>query len=180
MDNDQNSSLIKSEIGIIGAGISGIAAAKELARHDPIVFEATGSIGGVWKHCTFASTRLQTPRCDFEFSDYPWPNRDDPSFPTHLEVLDYLHGYATHFDVMKYVRYDSKVVELRYVGDRYASHTPSEDKNSSEYGPMLQGHPVWEVAVKHGRDDTSKHIQVRHISFLTVISTIFSSRQKPN
>ncbi|KAI4376462.1 hypothetical protein MLD38_014221 [Melastoma candidum] len=158
MESDK-SSPVKSKIGIIGAGISGIAAVKELAKHNPIVFEATGSIGGVWKHCTFASTRLQTPRCDFEFSDYPWSNRDDPSFPTHLEVLDYLHGYVARFDLLKYVMFDSKVVELRYVGDREAGRIPPEEKISGEHGSMMKGHPVWEVAVEHGRDDSLKRIQ---------------------
>jgi len=40
-----------SRVAIIGGGISGLAAAKQLAAHDPVVFEATASIGGGWKHC---------------------------------------------------------------------------------------------------------------------------------
>ncbi|KAH0969715.1 hypothetical protein GBA52_028311 [Prunus armeniaca] len=79
-----------SKVGIIGAGISGIAAAKQLSGHSPVVFEATDSIGGVWKHCSYNCTKLQTPRCDFQFSDYPWAERDNSSFPSHVEVLDYL------------------------------------------------------------------------------------------
>ncbi|GMJ07570.1 flavin-dependent monooxygenase 1 [Hibiscus trionum] len=133
-----------SRVGIIGAGISGIAAAKQLSRHNPIVLEATDSIGGVWKHCSFASTKLQTPRCDFEFSDYPWPERDNSSFPSYLEILEYLHGYATHFDVLKHVRFDSKVVEIRYIGDGQAT----DSAGPGEFGPLLSGHPVWEVAVE--------------------------------
>ncbi|KAK8597619.1 hypothetical protein V6N13_095019 [Hibiscus sabdariffa] len=133
---------------IIGAGISGIAAAKQLSHHNLIVFEATDSIGGVWKHCSFASTKLQTPRCDFEFSDYPWSERDNSSFPTYLEILDYLHGYTMRFDVLKHVRFDSRVVEMRCTGN---GHTMSMDVAAAglgEFGPLLSGHPVWEVAVE--------------------------------
>ncbi|KAE8665296.1 putative flavin-containing monooxygenase 1 [Hibiscus syriacus] len=137
-----------SRVGIIGAGISGIAAAKQLSHHNPIVLEATDSIGGVWKHCSFASTKLQTPRCDFEFSDYPWPERDNSSFPTHLEILEYLHGYATHFDVLKHVRFNSRVIEIRYVSTGQTMNIDAMAAGPGEFGPLLSGHPVWEVAVE--------------------------------
>ncbi|OMO67066.1 Dimethylaniline monooxygenase, N-oxide-forming [Corchorus capsularis] len=143
--------LKSSKVGIIGAGISGIAAAKQLSNHNPIVFEATDSIGGVWKHCSFASTKLQTPRCDFEFSDYPWPQRDNSNFPSYLEILDYLHGYATHFDVLKYIKFNSRVVEIRYIGDKSEEFGPKIDHDvvsPGEFGPLLNGHPVWEVTVE--------------------------------
>ncbi|GAA0154968.1 oxygenase [Lithospermum erythrorhizon] len=133
-----------SKVGIIGAGISGIAAAKELAKYDPIVFEATDCIGGVWKHCSYRSTKLQTPRCDYEFSDFPWPQRDNQSFPSYLEILEYLYSYARHFDVLKFVKFNSKVVEIRFIDDRAAS----ESGRTGDYGSLLPGRPVWEVGVK--------------------------------
>ncbi|KAK0571073.1 hypothetical protein LWI29_010585 [Acer saccharum] len=142
-----------SKVGIIGAGISGIAAAKQLRCHRPVVFEATDSIGGVWKHCSFSSTKLQTPRCDFEFSDYPWPERDNASFPSHVEVLEYLHGYATHFDVLKFVNFNSKVVGIRYVDDG-GRQTTRVAAIPGEYPPLLKGHPVWEVAVESDQHKT--------------------------
>ncbi|XP_028777361.1 probable flavin-containing monooxygenase 1 [Neltuma alba] len=132
--------IVESKVGIIGAGISGIAAAKQLSHYNPVVFEASDSIGGVWKHCSYSSTKLQTPRCDFEFSNFPWPQRDSSSFPSHLEVLEYLHNYATHFDVLKLVQLNSKVVQIRYVGDQ---------TNKSELGTLLTGRPVWEIAVEN-------------------------------
>ncbi|KAF3446134.1 hypothetical protein FNV43_RR11313 [Rhamnella rubrinervis] len=143
--NRQTSPQVVSKVGIIGAGISGIAAAKQLSIHNPVVFEATDSIGGVWKHCSYTCTKLQTPRCDFEFSDYPWPNRDNLSLPSYQEVLDYLYSYAKHFDVLKYIKFNSKVVEIQYVGNH------SENIMSlkpGEYGSLLNGHPVWEVSVQ--------------------------------
>ncbi|KAI3709732.1 hypothetical protein L2E82_39498 [Cichorium intybus] len=132
--------VIFSKIGIIGGGISGLAAAKQLAEHNPIVFEATDSIGGVWKHCSFRTTKLQTPRCDYEFSDYPWPLRDNTSFPSYNEILEYLNSYANHFDLFKFINFNSKVVEIRLAKD----HLESPSKLST----LLPGKPVWEVAVQ--------------------------------
>lgn len=145
--------VVSSKIAIIGAGISGIAAAKQLAVHEPVVFEATGSLGGVWQHASFRSTKLQTPRCDYEFSDYPWPDRDNSCFPSHTEIIDYLHSYATHFDVLKFVRFHSKVVELRYIGGgNHREATGYGGGRESEYGRLLTGHPAWEVAVLTSHD----------------------------
>ncbi|KAK9149262.1 hypothetical protein Scep_008019 [Stephania cephalantha] len=138
-----------SKVGIIGGGVSGIAAAKQLSRYQPVVFEATDYIGGVWKHCSYNSTKLQTPRCDYEFSDFPWPQRDNSSFPSHVEILDYLNAYAGHFDVLKYVRFNSKVVEVRFI-DRDQEISTIDAHNHT----LLSGKPMWEVAVRVNQDDT--------------------------
>ncbi|KAL8492582.1 hypothetical protein ACS0TY_023971 [Phlomoides rotata] len=144
------------KIGIIGGGISGIAAAKQLAKYEPVVFEATSSIGGVWKHCSYRSTKLQTPRCDYEFSDFPWTQRDNITFPSYKEILDYLHSYATFFDVLKFVKFTSKVVELRFLGDGQVS---------GEYGSLLPGRPVWEVGVQTPQ---SENIEWFSFEFLVI------------
>lgn len=158
----QQNHVISSRIGIIGGGISGIAAAKQLSSYNPVVFEATDSIGGVWKHCSYNSTKLQSLRCDYEFSDYPWPERDNSSFPSHTQILDYLHSYATYFDLLKFVRFNSKVVELRFVGDRDATDA---DGRPGEYGSLLAGRPVWEVAVQTNQ---SQDVQWYSFEFVVV------------
>ncbi|KAK9131479.1 hypothetical protein Sjap_011966 [Stephania japonica] len=161
---NKQSSLLVSKVGIIGAGISGIAAAKQLYQHNPVVFEASESIGGVWKHCSYRSTRLQTPQCDYEFSDYPWPERDNSSFPSHVEILDYLHAYAKHFDVLKYVKFNSKVVEIRFTGDR-GSMVSGEIGHPEGFGLPLTGRTSWEVAVQGNNCET---VQWYAFEFLVV------------
>ncbi|XP_062098720.1 probable flavin-containing monooxygenase 1 [Humulus lupulus] len=173
-NNEQNRVKSVSKVGIIGAGISGIAAAKQLANHKPVVLESTEFIGGVWKHCSYSCTKLQTPRCDFEFSDYPWPDRDSTTFPSHIQVLDYLYGYAKHFDVLKYVKFNSRVVEIRYAGlDRTGTLLNVENNHMpaaapAEYGKLLNGHPVWEVAVLDTSDQSNGVVQWYAFEFLVI------------
>ncbi|CAL0313326.1 unnamed protein product [Lupinus luteus] len=149
MATHENHPILVSKIGIIGAGFSGIAAAKQLSHHNPIVFEASNFIGGVWRHCSYNSTKLQSPRTDYEFTDFQWNDRDNPDFPTYLEILDYLESYAKHFDVLKYVKFNSKVVQIKFTG-KGEVHGSLHDR---QYGKALPGHPVWEVAVKTNESD---------------------------
>ena len=136
------------KVGIVGAGISGLTAAKHLARFNPIVFEATDSVGGVWRHCSFRSTKLQTPRKDYEFSDFPWEDQSD-SFPTHLEILNYLESYATHFDLWRHILLRSRVVELKLLT---ADHEPCVKVWAA--GEQQHKPPIWEVSVLSGHDST--------------------------
>ncbi|CAI9100789.1 OLC1v1037962C1 [Oldenlandia corymbosa var. corymbosa] len=149
---------IFSKIGVVGAGISGIAVAKQLRHHNPIIFEATDCLGGVWKHCSYKSTKLQTPRCDYEFADFPWAERDNTSFPSYEEILDYLYSYATHFGVFELIRFNSKVVEIKFVGNQ-------DPEGNSDFGNLLNGRPMWEVAVQ---TDQSDHIQWYAFEFLVI------------
>jgi hypothetical protein len=159
---------VVSKIAIIGAGVSGLAAAKQLAHHNPIVFEATDSIGGVWRHCSYNSTKLQSHRCDYEFSDFPWPERENHTFPSHTEILDYLQSYAEHFDVLKCVRFNTKVVEIRFVGDREAA----DDDFTGKPGNLLPGHPVWEVAVQTNHSETIQVVTIYFLNFSKQIKDV--------
>lgn len=148
---DNNHPIFVSKIAIIGAGVSGIATAKQLSHHNPLVFEASDSIGGVWRHSSYNSTKLQSQRRDYEFTDFPWSQRENSDFPTHMEILDYLHSYAVHFDVLKNIRFNSKVAEIRFVGDSEVSDFGGLNVH---HGSPLPGKPVWEVAVQIKESDT--------------------------
>ncbi|KAJ4776900.1 Flavin-containing monooxygenase [Rhynchospora pubera] len=108
----------KRKVGIIGAGVSGLAACKHVIDKgfDPIVFEAEPDIGGVWAH-TLESTRLQASTDAYRFSDFPWPaDLADGACPSHDKVLEYIKAYAQQFNLVKCIRFNSRVMGMEYVG----------------------------------------------------------------
>ncbi|KAL3351012.1 hypothetical protein AABB24_023421 [Solanum stoloniferum] len=105
----------KEVVAIIGAGISGLLACKYCLSKgfDPIVFESESSIGGVWTK-TIGSTKLQTPKPFYQFSDFPWPDSVTEMFPAQQTVLEYIESYARHFDLVRCIQFNSKVLSLSY------------------------------------------------------------------
>ncbi|CAK8532107.1 unnamed protein product [Lathyrus sativus] len=154
--------VIVSKIGIIGAGVSGLAVAKQLSKYNPVVFEATDSIGGVWRHCSYRCTKLQSQTQNYEFSDFPWPERDSSDFPTYAEILEYLHTYAVRFDLFKYVKFNSKVVAIKFIGDKDGFDFGRLHRDS---GNLLSGRPMWEFSVQSNESDA---IQRYHFEFVVL------------
>ena len=85
-------------ICIIGAGPSGLAAAKELkARGSSFdVFDPRDRAGGIWAYdsnpgrtCAWDTMHLNSPKGWYEFSDLPMPS-DYPDFPSRQQVAAYL------------------------------------------------------------------------------------------
>ncbi|KAL8196516.1 hypothetical protein R6Q57_024811 [Mikania cordata] len=107
----------KKQIAIIGAGVSGLTACKHCLSKgfNPIVFESESQVGGVWTK-TIRTTRLQLPREMYQFSDFPWPPSVTDTFPTQQQVLDYTRSYATHFNLIPHINFNSRVKGISYDG----------------------------------------------------------------
>ena len=104
-----------SSICVIGAGGSGLVAAKVLLAdgHEVSVLEREGQLGGVWAPWrAFPGLTTQTPGAQFEFSDFAFP-AGLPQWPPAADVYAYLCAYAERFGVGERIRYDSEVVGLR-------------------------------------------------------------------
>ena len=123
----------KRRMCIIGVGMSGLVATK--------------CLWNMWRE-TFGSIRVKTPRHEYQFTDFPWPNHVTSQHPTHSEVMDYFQSYVVHFGLLDHIRFNSKVVKIRYIGQEYCErsleHAGLWSKNGGPYADSV----VWDVGVK--------------------------------
>jgi cation diffusion facilitator CzcD-associated flavoprotein CzcO len=113
------------QVCIIGAGSSGIAAAKVLhARAIPFdCFEKGSGIGGNWRYLNdsgmssaYKSLHINTSRDRMCYSDFPMP-RDYPDFPHHSQILAYFEAYVDHFGFRDQITFQTAVTHVSPVGD---------------------------------------------------------------
>jgi dimethylaniline monooxygenase (N-oxide forming) len=92
-------------VAIIGAGSSGIAAAKAL--HERGIgfdcFETSDRVGGNWvfgnrngMSAAYRDLHINTSRDRMEYSDFPMP-KSYPDFPHHTHIAEYFDAYVDHF-----------------------------------------------------------------------------------
>ncbi|TQM11546.1 flavin-containing monooxygenase [Pseudonocardia kunmingensis] len=102
-------------VAIIGAGISGMAAAYRLqqAGVEHIVFEKNAEVGGTWWENIYPGCRLDTPNFaySYSFAQKPdWPQQ----FSRQQQIEDYLCDVATGFGLRPRIRFGTEVTEARY------------------------------------------------------------------
>lgn len=105
---------------IIGAGASGIAAAKALAAEGiPFDwFEKGPVVGGTWVYdnpngqsACYETLEINTSCPRMAFSDFPMP-ADYPDYARHDQVAAYFEAYVDHFALRDRVTFNTNVIQV--------------------------------------------------------------------
>jgi dimethylaniline monooxygenase (N-oxide forming) len=99
-------------VGIVGAGVAGLATARVLLQQglDCTVFERSTELGGVWT-VGYSNFGAQVQRELYEFPDWPLP-ADSPDFACGPFIQRYLEDYADHFGVTPHIRFNAEVTSI--------------------------------------------------------------------
>ena len=110
-------------VAVIGAGASGLCAAKYLLHSgfDVTVFEIGSQIGGMWcyqndsgRSSAYRTLHINTSRGVTQFGDFDFA-ADTQAFPDHRDMHRYLVAYADHFGVTPRIRFNCRVAQLQPV-----------------------------------------------------------------
>ena len=114
----------EDRIALIGAGPSGLAAARCLDRLGVGFegFEAHTGVGGLWdianpRSALYESAHPITSKHRLEFREYPMPEHL-ADYPGHRELLAYLRDFAAQFDLQRHFRFGTLVRRLEPLGER--------------------------------------------------------------
>ena len=119
-------------IAIVGAGAAGLAAARSFQSHNcqPVIFEASPELGGVWRyqpqtkpkqHPMYKNLRTNLPKELMAFREFPFSSSStsfsstETSFVSHAHVLQYLQDYAATFQLDQYMRFNTRIDQLTVV-----------------------------------------------------------------
>jgi cation diffusion facilitator CzcD-associated flavoprotein CzcO len=95
------------KVCVIGAGPSGITAAKNLLDQsfEVVVYDYGNEVGGNWvfsdtlSHSSvFETTHIISSKTLSQYDDFPMPS-NYPDYPSHKQLAAYFQEYARHFSL---------------------------------------------------------------------------------
>ncbi|KAH7700278.1 CBN-FMO-2 protein [Aphelenchoides avenae] len=116
---------MRPRCAIVGAGASGLPAARWARKYglEPVVFEASDDIGGIWRYSgdpksasVMKSTIINTSKEMTAYSDFP-PPPDFPNYMHHSKLLEYLRLYAEEHRLLRYIRLRTLVTRIERASD---------------------------------------------------------------
>ncbi|XP_062187864.1 flavin-containing monooxygenase FMO GS-OX-like 8 [Phragmites australis] len=177
--------LRSKNVCVIGAGMAGLAASRELRRegHAVTVMEQRGDVGGQWLYdprtddadplgavapvkvhnSMYASVRLLSPREAMGFSDFqflPRRGRDARRYPGHGEVFCYLKDFCHAFGLMDAVRLNTSVVRVSM------ALPPPPPREGSGGGLDVR----WNVRSVRVEPDSGKEVAVEEVFDAVVVA----------
>lgn len=107
----------ESRYAIIGAGPSGLSAARALQRAGVAFdgYEASRGVGGLWdienpRSTMYESAHLISSRTTTEFAEFPMDTTAD--YPSHRTLIKYFRDFADRFALTGRFRFDTSVTSL--------------------------------------------------------------------
>jgi dimethylaniline monooxygenase (N-oxide forming) len=104
----------QKNVCVIGAGVSGLVAAKTFGArgHKVTILERSGDLGGVWEPArSYPDVQTQSPKELYRYTDKPMPDAY-PEWPKGPQVHAYLSDYAREHGLMGRLRLSTAVVNM--------------------------------------------------------------------
>ncbi|MGF7183245.1 flavin-containing monooxygenase [Tunturiibacter psychrotolerans] len=108
------------DVVIVGAGLSGIGAAHHLQVHCPkktfLIVEGRKALGGTWDLFRYPGIRSDSDMQTMGFSFRPWT--EEKAIAEGATILNYLKETAEEYGIDRHIRYNHKVVQVRWSSEQ--------------------------------------------------------------
>ena len=122
------------DVLIVGAGLSGIGAARHLQKHCPgksyVILEGRDSMGGTWDLFRFPGIRSDSDMYTLGYNFKPW--RDGKSIADGPSILKYIKETAAEGDVDRHIRYGHLVSKASWSSSEASWTVEAERKESGQ------------------------------------------------
>jgi 4-hydroxyacetophenone monooxygenase len=120
-------------VAVIGAGMSGLAAAHRLrqAGLDVVVFEKNHDVGGTWLENVYPGCRVDVSNLFYSYSfaqRHDWPEH----FSSQQVLLDYFRSVADDNGLRELIRFDTEVTSVEFDDDAKTWTLQVVDKDGRE------------------------------------------------
>lgn len=165
---------MRKKIAVIGAGLSGIAAIKQLTDggHEVVCFEKAESFGGVFADKKiYEDLHLTISNYFMAYSDYV-PSQQKLKFWSKKEYVNYLGEYLARFELGQYIHYDHEVRKVEKQAGKWqvtTKHGMAEQTDTFDMVAVCSGHfqkpklpelaglDMFEGEIEHSNDYRDKH-----------------------
>ena len=108
------------EVGIVGAGVSGMAMALRLQRAGIAftVFEKGDEVGGTWRDNRYPGLTIDVPSVIYTFAGERNPHWRR-WMPAQQEILDYHRDVSMRTGIREHIRFGCEVTAATWLGDRW-------------------------------------------------------------
>src|SRR4051812_28371627 len=133
---------------VIGAGSSGIAAAKNLHQRnfEFECFEKSDRVGGNWvfrnsngMSSSYATLHINTSRERMEYGDFAMP-KSYPDFPHHTHIARYFDDYVDHFGFRDRITFRTRVERAERDGAGWRVTLDTGDTRGYDALMVANGH----------------------------------------
>lgn len=124
-------------VAIVGGGVAGIISLKHAIEQNlnPTLFECNNELGGVWSTKygkTWNVMNTNVSQYSVQFSDYYWDIKK-PTLVHNKDVIEYLNNYIAHFNLNKYTKLSTKVIDIERLPNKKWNIKTLNLKDNSTY-----------------------------------------------
>jgi len=126
---------------VVGTGFSGLCMGvklREQGEDDFVLLERADEVGGTWRDNTYPGCGCDVPSHLYSFSFAPNPNWSR-MFAPQPEIFAYLKRVAEQFDLLRHIRFRTKLIGARYDDARQLWVVTAEDGRVFEAQVLVSG-----------------------------------------